>query len=71
MINILLTPEIKIDDMVDTFLAQLEHYIHEHLCNDADYDDYGGLDSDRDTERKLIVKVEEKDEVTIIILLNV
>jgi hypothetical protein len=41
----------SIDELVDRFLEQVGNSVHDLLCsNDADADNYRGLDSDRDTE---------------------
>ena len=44
----------KTDELVENFLENLEDDIHEMLCdNDFMAEDYGGLDSDRDTEAEV------------------
>ena len=44
----------SIDELVDNFLEQVGNSIHDLLCNnDADADNYRGLDSDRDTEAEV------------------
>ena len=41
----------KIDELVEEFLTKTKDDIHDMLCdNSVEADDYGGLDSNRDTE---------------------
>ncbi|OEU17918.1 hypothetical protein FRACYDRAFT_238348 [Fragilariopsis cylindrus CCMP1102] len=42
----------QIDELVETFLEALEQDIYDMLC-DNDFDNYHGLDSDRDTEEEV------------------
>jgi hypothetical protein len=44
----------SIDELVDSFLEQVGNSVHDLLCNnDADADNYHGLDSDHDTEAEV------------------
>lgn len=43
---------LKIDELVEEFLDHLENDIHDMIC-DQEYENYQGLDSERDTEAEV------------------